>query len=90
MVVSQLRGPVTKLMEPLYHLLNKIGLHPNMITVLGLGTSLVAGLGFLTGEYIIASIMIIASGIFDVLDGGVARVGGFASNEGAFIDSVCR
>ena len=87
MVVSQLRGPVTKLMEPLYHFLNKIGLHPNMITILGMGTSLVAGWAFLTGEYIIASIMILASGILDVLDGGVARVGGYASNEGAFIDS---
>jgi len=87
MVASQLRGPVTKLMNPLYSLLAKMGIHPNMITIVGLGMGIVAGWAFAYGEFLVAAIAIFLSGFLDLLDGGVARVGGYASDEGAFLDS---
>lgn len=88
MVASQFRGPVTKIMKPIYEFLAKIGIHPNMVTILGLGISIFAGWAFASGEYLIAAIAITISGFADMLDGGIARVGGYASSEGAFLDSV--
>jgi len=75
-------------MQPLYKFLAKLGVHPNAITIAGLGISLVAGWAFAKQEFLVAAIAIMLSGIFDLLDGGVARVGGYASSEGAFLDSV--
>jgi phosphatidylglycerophosphate synthase len=88
MVTSQLRGPFTKLMNPVYTFLAKLGIHPNTITIVGLGVAIVAGWAFASGEYLVAAVAIWLSGVLDVLDGGVARVGGYASDEGAFLDSV--
>ena len=88
MVMSQLRGPFTKLMKPLYETLAKIGISPNAVTMIGLGLSIVGGWAFASGEFLVAAIMIFLSGVADLLDGGIARVGGYASSEGAFLDSV--
>ena len=88
MVTSQLRGPFTKLMNPVYTFLAKLGIHPNTITIIGLGVAIVAGWAFASAEYLVAAVAIWLSGVLDVLDGGVARVGGYASDEGAFLDSV--
>lgn len=88
MVLSQLRPIVSKLMNPVYTFLAKIGVHPNMITIVGLGVSVVAGWAFASGVYLVAGVAILLSGFLDLLDGGVARVGGYASDEGAFLDSV--
>ena len=88
MVMSQLRGPFTKLMKPLYEVLAKIGISPNAVTMIGLGMSIVGGWAFASSEYFVAAIMIFLSGVMDLLDGGIARVGGYASSEGAFLDSV--
>ncbi len=88
MVLSQFRGPVTKLMEPVYIFINKLGIHPNTITIAGLGLGIIAGWAFASGEYMAAAISIALSGFLDMLDGGVARVGGYVSDEGAFLDSI--
>lgn len=88
MVASQFRGPVTKLLKPIYEFFNKLGVHPNMITILGLGISIIAGWAFMSGEYLIAAISIAIAGFMDLLDGGIARVGGYISDSGAFLDSV--
>ncbi|MHA2099731.1 MAG: CDP-alcohol phosphatidyltransferase family protein [Candidatus Kariarchaeaceae archaeon] len=88
MVANQLRPIVSKLLNPVYEKLAKWGIQPNMITMIGLAMGIIAGWAFVSEEYIVAAIAIALSGIFDVLDGGVARVGGYASGEGAFLDSV--
>lgn len=88
MVSNQLRPIVSKLLNPVYEKLAKWGVHPNMITMIGLAMGILAGWAFVSEAYIVAFIAIALSGFFDVLDGGVARVGGYASGEGAFLDSV--
>ncbi|OLS20632.1 MAG: Archaetidylinositol phosphate synthase [Candidatus Heimdallarchaeota archaeon LC_2] len=88
MVANQFRPVVSKLLNPVYERLAKWGVHPNMITMVGLAMGIIAGWAFASEAYLVASIAIVLSGILDVLDGGVARVGGYASGEGAFLDSV--
>ncbi|MCE7735300.1 MAG: CDP-alcohol phosphatidyltransferase family protein [Candidatus Heimdallarchaeota archaeon] len=88
MVANQFRPIVSKLLNPVYEKLAKWGVHPNMITMIGLAMGILAGWAFVSEAYMVAFIAIALSGIFDVLDGGVARVGGYASGEGAFLDSV--
>jgi len=88
MVANQLRPIVSKLLNPVYAKLAKWGVHPNMITMIGLAMAIIAGWAFASQAYLVASIAIALSGILDVLDGGVARVGGYASGEGAFLDSM--
>ena len=88
MVANQFRPIVSKLLNPVYERLAKWGVHPNMITMVGLAMGIIAGWAFASEAYLVAAIAIALSGILDVLDGGVARVGGYASGEGAFLDSV--
>jgi CDP-diacylglycerol--glycerol-3-phosphate 3-phosphatidyltransferase len=60
---------------------------PDSLTWLGLFISLVAGLAFLWSP-IPAAILILVSGLLDILDGMVARHQGSAGPRGAFLDSV--
>jgi CDP-diacylglycerol--glycerol-3-phosphate 3-phosphatidyltransferase len=67
---------------------NHIGLHPNTMTIMGLvGT--IAGavlLGF--GHLTIGGFVILISGVFDALDGSMARLRDEPTRLGAFVDSV--
>jgi CDP-diacylglycerol---glycerol-3-phosphate 3-phosphatidyltransferase len=65
-----------------------IGIHPNWITVAGLVGSL-AGSWFVSqSQFSIGGIIILGTGLFDALDGAVARAGGVVTRFGAFFDSV--
>jgi len=76
------------IVDPLAGFFNRLGLHPNTMTLLGLiGTSV--------GAYLIArgyiswgGIVILIAVPFDALDGAMARLRGEASDWGAFVDSV--
>lgn len=88
MVLNQLRAPVTKLMQPIYAILVKFGIDPNYLTLMGLGFGIIAGWAFYAGQYWFALFGILLAGVFDMLDGGVARLRGYSTKEGAFLDSV--
>lgn len=69
-------------------LLNKWGVHPNMLTLTGvLGTALGAVLVGL-GNLPLGGFVILLMGPIDALDGAVARVRGEPEDFGAFVDSV--
>ena len=69
--------------------LARAGARPNTITYFSLLLSLVAALGLnLTGSAIFFGIFVFLSGLFDGVDGAVARERGIASDGGAFTDSV--
>jgi archaetidylinositol phosphate synthase len=67
------------------------GLSPNAFTVIGLVfafiASIVYGLGF---EYslVIAGVVLLISGFFDIVDGQVARYTNKMSKKGGFLDSI--
>lgn len=68
--------------------LRALGLTPDSVTVLGFAVSVAAsvlvGLGFLTA----GAIVFLGGGVFDLLDGALARLTGKVSRFGALLDST--
>lgn len=58
------------------------------LTVLGLVTNVVIGWLLVRGDALVAGALLIPAGLFDLLDGAVARLRGTASRAGAFTDAV--
>ncbi|WP_082089430.1 CDP-alcohol phosphatidyltransferase family protein [Methanosarcina horonobensis] len=64
-------------------------LSPNTLTLLGFAVSVAAGAAFVLGEPFEGGLLILFSGVFDILDGGVARAKGRITPFGGVLDSVC-
>jgi len=64
------------------------GLTPNRITTLSLFVLLASGAAFGMDHLRTGSILLLASGFLDLLDGKVARRGGMSTKFGAFYDST--
>src|SRR2546421_300497 len=62
------------------------GVHPNVITTLGTIVVIGSGVAFGFGEIRLGGLLLLVSGLFDILDGEVARQGGMATTFGAFYD----
>jgi len=74
--------------DPVGAFLNRLGLTPNTITLLGLvGTT--GGAYFISqGRITLGGMILFVSVLVDVLDGTMARLRGESSDFGAFVDSV--
>ena len=68
--------------------LYKAGFRPWQLTMLSLVANVVVGWLLIDGQYFLAGMMLIPAGLFDVFDGGVARLRGEESRLGAFLDST--
>jgi CDP-diacylglycerol--glycerol-3-phosphate 3-phosphatidyltransferase len=68
--------------------LYRAGFRPWQLTVLSLVANVVVGWLIVTGRFFVPGLLLIVSGLFDIFDGGVARLRGEASRSGAFLDSV--
>ncbi len=73
---------------PIAILLGKLGLTPNALTIVGfLGTCL-AAVAAASQAWVLAGVLVLVFGIFDLFDGALARATGQASRFGAFLDST--
>ena len=72
---------------PLSQIAKKIPLNPNSLTIIGFLITVVAAL-VIPKSIRLGGILILIGGIFDALDGVVARTRGNATKFGAFLDSV--
>ena len=61
---------------------------PNILTIVGLPINLAAAASFAFGRMWLGGLLILAAGLFDMLDGAVARVSGSDTEFGGFLDSV--
>jgi CDP-diacylglycerol--glycerol-3-phosphate 3-phosphatidyltransferase len=68
--------------------LNRLGLRPNTVTFLGLLGHFLAAYLVIRGFLAWAGVVTLFSGLFDFLDGSMARLRGESSSYGAFVDSV--
>src|ERR1700721_1896367 len=63
-------------------------IHPHLLTFLGLVSNAGAALLFPQGNFIWAGIVVIGAGLFDMVDGRVARASNQVTRFGGFFDSV--
>lgn len=79
----------TKLFTPLASLLLRLGVSPDVVTVVGtLGVSLGALIFYPRGEFLIGTLVITAFVFSDTVDGIMARRSGRSSLWGAYLDST--
>ncbi len=84
------RTAVSKALEPLGGGLARVGVTPNVITVIGTVGVVVGCLAFFaTGWWITGTVVVTAFVLLDLVDGAVARAGGRASAFGSVLDSSC-
>ncbi len=81
------RAPIL-LTRPLVLLLVRLHVHPNILTLIGFLVTLCAAWLYLSYPMWIAALVLLVAGLFDTLDGQVARERGAASKFGALLDSV--
>jgi CDP-diacylglycerol---glycerol-3-phosphate 3-phosphatidyltransferase len=75
-------------LDPIGAFLNRIGLTPNTVTLLGVLGSIIAAYFVARGQIMIGGIVMLIAWPIDALDGTMARLRGEASDWGAFVDSV--
>lgn len=63
------------------------GVHPNILTTIGVVINVACGILFGFGEFFWAGIVLIVANVFDMLDGNVARLSGKTTRFGGFLDS---
>ena len=64
------------------------GIYPWQLSLLSLFLNVVVGALIVTGDWLVAGLLLIVAGLCDVFDGSVARQRGLESRSGAFLDSV--
>ena len=94
----KLQFGIYKIIDPFVKLLIKLGLTPNMVTVIGFILNIGVAAVFVVGAEKTnrgdlkfvgwAGALILFAGLFDMLDGQVARIGKMGSSFGALLDSV--
>jgi len=75
-------------LDPLGRLFLRIGLTPNMVTMLGLLGNTIGAYFLARGEFLTGGILVAVMTPIDALDGTMARLRGEASDWGAYVDSV--
>jgi CDP-diacylglycerol--glycerol-3-phosphate 3-phosphatidyltransferase len=85
---DQMRLRFRGILDPIGAFLNRIGLMPNTMTILGLVGNTVGAILLAQGKMTIGGMVILAMGPVDALDGTMARLRGEPSEFGAFVDSV--
>ncbi len=88
MVISQIREPLTRIVQPVIIFFAKLGLHPTVYTVIGLLLSISTGVFLALDNFLVAFILIWFGGAMDFIDGGVARYRKLESKQGSFLDSI--
>ena len=68
--------------------LASLGVHPNILTGIGVTINIGCGVLFGVGEFFWAGVVLIVANLFDMLDGNVARLTGNVTRFGGFLDST--
>jgi soluble lytic murein transglycosylase len=87
-MLSRYKETVRAWTDPVGHVLFRLHLRPNHLTLMGLGVSFVASAAFVAGRTRTGGFLLLLAGLFDFFDGSLARVSGQVTPFGAFLDSV--
>lgn len=87
MVLTKLRQSIKPVVDSLGRACGSVLPYPNAWTGMGAAFALFSGLSFYYGRPQLGGLLILFSGLMDVLDGAVARSTGKVSRKGGFLDS---
>ena len=74
-MIEKVKEDVAAILQPATNFLVKIRITPDILTMIGFVLNLVAATLFGIDEYRWAGLMVLLAGLFDLLDGQVARTG---------------
>jgi len=75
------------ILDPLSRLLARLGVQPNLLSLIGFFIASAAGAVVAAGYISYGGWLFLLSGPFDALDGALARISGLETRFGAFLDS---
>ena len=87
-VSPDLRTRVRGIAVPIAVAMGRVGLTPNALTLIGFGIAIIAAAVAALQLWILAGVLVVFGGVFDLFDGALARATGKAGPLGAFMDSV--
>ncbi|MGE5143536.1 MAG: CDP-alcohol phosphatidyltransferase family protein [Acidobacteriota bacterium] len=88
MIPQGVKDGFVRLTKPVVGRLVRAHVRPNTITTIGAGIVIGSAVAFALSEIRLGGLLLLVSGLFDILDGQVARVGSSGSTFGAFYDST--
>ncbi len=85
---GNMREQVDRGVQPVGQALVSMGITADVMTLLGIGMSAAAAIVIGSGNLAVGLILMIATGLPDLLDGAIAKAAGTSSTRGAYFDSV--
>ncbi len=82
------RNLAYRITDPVVRILSKIGITPNALTFINLALNIVAAYVIATGHFLLGGVLVLVAGLFDLLDGALARFTKQTTRFGAILDSV--
>ncbi len=87
-LVNLRRNLAYRITGPVVRILSKSGITPNTLTFINLAVNLIAAYFIATGHFLLGGVLVLVAGLFDLLDGALARFTEQATRFGAILDSV--
>ena len=82
------RGWIAAPLNYIAQWLERTGITPNALTLIGFALTLVVAAVLAMGQLLVGGLLLIAAALFDTLDGALARHAGLTTVFGAFFDST--
>jgi len=78
----------SRIADPIVGLLSRSGIRPDALTFTSLALSVAAAYFIATGNFVLSGVLVLVSGLFDLLDGALARFTKQTTKFGAILDST--
>jgi len=82
------RNLAYRITGPVVRILSKIGVTPNALTFINLALNIIAAYVIAAGYFLLGGVFVLVAGLFDLLDGALARFNKQTTRFGAILDSV--
>jgi CDP-diacylglycerol--glycerol-3-phosphate 3-phosphatidyltransferase len=82
------RNLAYRITNPLVRILSKSGITPNALTIINLVLNIAAAYVIATNHLVLGGVLVLVSGLFDLLDGALARFTKQTTKFGAILDST--
>ncbi len=82
------RNLAYRITDPLVEVVSKSGITPNVLTLINLALNIVAAYVIATSHFLLGGVLVLVSGLFDLLDGALARFTNQSTKFGAILDST--